>query len=160
MKDAFSRASVAFGIMKDALFDPIGAEEIRNVLVLVRRQRNDARHSGAVQHQRALWKTGHGSLLEVVEEEGLDPLVGGAEMIAEQALFLAVLSDERGDDVVEIRLRTRGYRATTEEGELYIDVRNQTRHPVMTIQYGVLRRTGNGRLHSSTQGSGHIPGTK
>ena len=41
----------------------------------------------------------------------LNALVGGTEMIAEQALLLTVLSDERGNDVVELRSNTSGHRA-------------------------------------------------
>ena len=48
-------------------------------------------------------------------------------MRGEQALLLAVLRDERGDHVAEIRDAVRGHRLEAEQRELDVDVGDQLR---------------------------------
>ena len=46
---------------------------------------------------------GTGTSCKIIVEKSLNALVGGAEMIGEQAFLLAILRDQRGDDVAQFR---------------------------------------------------------
>ena len=85
--------------------------------IAIQRQRQHARQAGAVQRQRARRQFGHRHVLQIIVEKSLDALVGGAEMIGQQPVLLAVLRDQRGNNIAKFRARRRsrtgGSRAAT-----------------------------------------------
>ena len=60
-------------------------------------------------------------------EKILDTLVGGAEMLAEEAVFLARLRGHGGGDLCKFRIFLHRHQRAADEGEFDIDMGNKMR---------------------------------
>ena len=125
VKDALGRAAVAVGIVQHALLDPVGIENAGGEFIAIHRQRQHARHAGTIQRQRAQRQFGHRHVLQIIVEEGLNPLVGGTKVIGQQSLLFPVLRNERGNDVTEFRHVAGCHRREAEQRQFDVDVGNQ-----------------------------------
>ena len=94
MKNALRCPAVAARIMKNALTNPVGTQDARNIFIPVQRQGKEARHSRAIQNKRMRRQTRHGNVLQVIEKECLNALVGRTNMIRQQSFLLPELGNQ------------------------------------------------------------------
>ena len=105
VKHALGRAPVALGIVQHALLHAIRREDVRRENVLVRRQRQRARHARAVEHERATRQLRReAGLVEIIVEELLDAPIRRAKIIGQQPLRFALMLEQRRHQFLELRI--------------------------------------------------------
>ena len=78
-----------------------------------------------VERERAHRQLRHRHVLQIIVEKSLDARVGGAEVLAEQAVFFARLRGKGGGDLDELLVAGQRHGRAADEGELDVDVRNE-----------------------------------
>ena len=159
MENPLRGAAVAAGIVQHALLHAKRAEQLRGEGVLAHRQRQRARHAGAVQHERFWRQLGRQhDFLEIVVDEILDALIGGAEVIGEHAVRLAVMREHGGEQIIHARVRRGARRRQAEHGELEVDVLQQAAVGERVLCAG--KAEGWVQFHSDGRGVAANPGSR
>ena len=127
MENSGGGAAVTFRIVQNALFDAVGIDDVRRKIIAIKRQREHARESRAIQRERVRGQFGRGHILQIIVEKRLDARVGGAKMRAEQPVFFARLRGHRGGDLDEFAVALERHGRTADQGEFDIDVGDEMR---------------------------------
>ena len=127
VKNSGGRATVAFRIVQNTLFDAVGIDDVRRKIITIHRQREHAGEASAVERERARGQLGRGNFLKIVMQKILNAGVGGTEMLAEQTIFFARLRGHCGGDFDEFLVAFERHRRAADQGEFDIDVGDKMR---------------------------------
>jgi len=122
MENARRGAAIALGVMQDPLLNAIGIDDVGGKFVAICRQREDFSEPGTIESKGARGKVGDGQFLQVIVQEILDALIGGAEAIAQEAVFFARLSDHGLGDFDEFFVALDRHRRAADQGKLKVNV--------------------------------------
>ena len=129
VENSFGGAAIAFGIVQHALADSVGADNVRDEGILVRRQGERPRQPVTIEHERLarqLWAPA--GAFEVRVEEVLDSLVGRTEVIDQQTIGFAVMQEQRRGQFLEFALAFGGRgRGAAKRRQLQVDILNEFR---------------------------------
>jgi len=115
MEDALGGAAVALGVVQHALFDAVRGDDVGDELVAIGREREQAGEAVAVEHEGLAGEArGDGGVFQIIVEEVLDALVGRAEVVGEEAVFLVVERQQAGHEVGELAIDLHGKRRAAE----------------------------------------------
>ena len=96
VEDAGGGAAVVRGVVQHAVDEAVAAQQRRAEVVAVERQRQLAGQAGLVEHQGAAGQLGLlAGIGQVVVEEGLDAVVGGAQPVGQAAAELTLAGEDR-----------------------------------------------------------------
>ena len=71
--------------------------------------------------------------MQIIVEEGLNAMVGGAKIMSEQPVFFARLSSHRRRDFGEFRVAFDRHRLAADERKLDVDVRDEVRRQFAVV---------------------------
>ena len=126
VKYPLCRPAVTAWVVQNALLDTIGTEDARDKFIAVHRQREQPRQAGTIQHKRSERQLCDRRILQIIVEKILNPLVGRAKVIGQQPLFFPVLSNQRGDNVAQLRCLAGRHRRKAQQREFDVNAGNQT----------------------------------
>jgi len=123
VEDALGGAPVALGVVQHALFDAVGRDDVGDEFVAIGRDGEQAGEAVAVEHEGLAGEArGDGGVFQIVVEEVLDALVGRAEVVGKEAVFLVVERQQAGHEIGELAVDLQGKRRAAELTKLQINV--------------------------------------